>query len=46
VRTNVETVLLSEYELEHTTLQVDDADGQRDDAEHCIQPHGPVHRSP
>ena len=45
-RTDIEAVLHDEYQLEHTTLQVDHADRGQDEDEHCIEPHGPVHRSP
>jgi SAM-dependent methyltransferase len=45
VRSRIETVLHDDYELDHTTLQVDDT-GQDRPAEHCVQPHGPVHHAP
>jgi cobalt-zinc-cadmium efflux system protein len=45
VRTTIEAVLHDEFDLEHTTLQVDHADSGSD-AEHCAEPHGPIHRSP
>ena len=49
-RSDIETLLHTEYHLDHTTLRVDHADsargrGQGHD-EHCVEPHGPVHRSP
>ncbi|OBR99182.1 MULTISPECIES: cation diffusion facilitator family transporter [Mycobacterium] len=49
-RDAIENLLLAEYHLDHTTLQVDHAGaaaagGQGRD-EHCAAPHGPVHRSP
>ncbi len=47
VRLGVERVLLAEFGLEHTTLQVDhvsDPDAPRADL-HCAEPHGPVHRA-
>lgn len=46
VRCNIESVLHDEYQVEHTTLQVDHADRPLDRDDHCIEPHGPVHRSP
>ena len=47
VRTTIEAVLHDEFDLEqHTTLQVDHADSGSGDAEHCAEPHGPIHRSP
>lgn len=49
-RGDIENLLHTEYHLDHTTLQVDHADsdsgGGQGDAEHCAEPHGPVHRSP
>ncbi|OBI91977.1 cation diffusion facilitator family transporter [Mycobacterium asiaticum] len=45
VRTDIEAVLHNEYQLQHTTLQVDHADRQQGQHEHCVEPHGPVHRS-
>lgn len=46
VRTDVEAVLHDEFGLAHTTLQVDHVASGRDDAQHCAEPHGPIHRSP
>jgi cobalt-zinc-cadmium efflux system protein len=47
VRTDIEAVLHDEYRLQHTTLQVDHADRrQARDQQHCVEPHGPVHRAP
>ncbi|WP_345381192.1 cation diffusion facilitator family transporter [Pseudonocardia yuanmonensis] len=50
VQKAIEAVLRGEHGLEHTTLQVDHcedgADGAArpaDGADHCVDPHGPVH---
>jgi hypothetical protein len=40
VRSRIETVLHDDYNVDHTTLQVDHT-GQDHPAEHCVQPHGP-----
>ncbi|HEY2500512.1 MAG TPA: cation diffusion facilitator family transporter [Mycobacterium sp.] len=45
VRSRIETVLHDDYNVDHTTLQVDHT-GQDHPAEHCVQPHGPVHHAP
>ena len=49
-RGDIENLLHTEYHLDHTTLQVDHAGSERSGGqghdEHCIAPHGPVHRSP
>lgn len=44
VRGNIETVLESEYHVEHTTLQVDHFDPAHT-VIHCTESHGPVHRT-
>lgn len=47
-RSEIETVLHTEYHLDHTTLQVDhagDNSGGQGHDEHCVESHGPVHRS-
>ena len=48
-RSEIETVLHTEYRLDHTTLQVDhagrDNSGGQGHDEHCVESHGPVHRS-
>ncbi|MCX4911304.1 cation diffusion facilitator family transporter [Streptomyces sp. NBC_00878] len=52
VRRDLEKVLQSDYEISHTTLQVDHAPaevlevrtGAPDDGSHCESPHGPIHR--
>lgn len=44
-RVEIESLLRSQYQLDHTTLQVDHSDahtGDRSDP-HCRAPHGPVH---
>jgi cobalt-zinc-cadmium efflux system protein len=46
VRTDIEAVLHDEYQLQHTTLQVDHADRCQAQDQHCVEPHGPVHRAP
>jgi cobalt-zinc-cadmium efflux system protein len=44
VQRAVESVLREEHGLEHTTLQVDHCDDESAAlAEHCSDPHGPVH---
>ncbi len=49
VREDLEAVLRAEYEITHTTLQVDHLDDLaprgRTDGEHCLTAHGPVHRA-
>jgi cobalt-zinc-cadmium efflux system protein len=45
VRSRIETVLHHDYDVEHTTLQVDHA-CQDSPTEHCAEPHGPVHQAP
>jgi cobalt-zinc-cadmium efflux system protein len=45
VRSRIETVLHDDYNVDHTTLQVDHT-GQDHPTEHCVQPHGPVHHAP
>ncbi len=49
-RQAAEQLLMREYHIDHTTLQVDhatvdDADPDASHAEHCAQSHGPTHRS-
>ncbi|KDE97041.1 cation diffusion facilitator family transporter [Mycolicibacterium aromaticivorans JS19b1 = JCM 16368] len=47
-RSEIESVLHTEYHLDHTTLQVDhagDNHGGQGHDEHCVESHGPVHRS-
>ncbi|WP_329416310.1 cation diffusion facilitator family transporter [Nocardia vinacea] len=47
LRSDIETVLHDEFDLEHTTLQIDhlsDADAHKADL-HCAEPHGPIHRA-
>ncbi|MBW0102148.1 cation diffusion facilitator family transporter [Pseudonocardia sp. KRD291] len=41
-RERVERVLRDQQEVTHTTLQVDHDDPS--DQDHCVEPHGPVHR--
>jgi len=43
VRKRIETALLADFELAHTTLQLDHAADCPD--AHCAEPHGPTHRS-
>lgn len=43
VRKRIETALLADFELAHTTLQIDHAADCPDT--HCTEPHGPTHRS-
>ncbi|BDX32324.1 putative cation transporter [Mycobacterium antarcticum] len=45
VRDRIEAALHDDYDLDHTTLQVDHAGPQRGD-DHCVEPHGPTHRAP
>jgi cobalt-zinc-cadmium efflux system protein len=52
VRRDLEKILQCDYEISHTTLQVDHAPaevlevrtGDADDSSHCEAAHGPVHR--
>lgn len=48
VRCRIEDFLRGDYHLDHTTLQVDHttpAGGRPAGAEHCLDPHGTVHRT-
>jgi cobalt-zinc-cadmium efflux system protein len=54
VRRDLEQLLSHDYEVDHTTLQVDHVpdqvftltgtDRKSSDGTHCEDPHGPVHR--